>query len=147
MSNERKQILNMLADGKITADEAERLLAALDESSAKSEETATESPAISTGKKKEPKYLKIQVEGNKPGGHSENVNIKIPLMLIKTGVKLGSLVPDKAKARISGKLENKGIDIDLNDLDSESMMELVKSLQEMSIDVEDGDEKVKIYCE
>ena len=147
MSNERKQILNMLAEGKINADEAERLLAALDESKSEKQNEETVSDEKPVGKKKEPKYLKIQVQGGKHGHDGENVNIKIPLMLIKTGVKLGSLVPDHAKDRISKKLEDKGININVSDLDSESVMELVKSLNDMSIDIQDGDEKVKIYCE
>jgi len=147
MSNERKQILNMLAEGKITADEAERLLSALEESKSEKQEIRIDSGDGQSEDKKEPKYLKIEVQGKKQGNQSENVNIKIPLMLIKTGIKLGSLVPDHAKDKISKKFEDKGIGINLNDLNPDSIKEMVKSLQEMRIDVDDGVEKVKIYCE
>jgi SHOCT-like protein len=147
MSSERKQILNMLAEGKITADEAERLLSALEESAKESTDTVTESGKNQSGEKKEPKYLKIQVHSKKDGSAGENVNIKIPLMLIKTGIKLGSLVPDHAKEKISSKFGEKGINVNIGDLDMKSIAELVNSLEDMNIDVDDGVEKVRIYCE
>jgi hypothetical protein len=142
MSEERRQILNMLADKKITVDEAERLLEAIGEK-AVSEET----PHPTTAKKK-PKYFCIKVNPKrKVEGKHDQVNIKIPLMLVKTGVKLGSIMPDHAKKKIQDKLDAKGIGIDVNNLDEESLDELINSLTDLSIDVDDEDEEVKIFCE
>ena len=54
MKDERRQILDMLAAGKITVDEAERLLSAI---------SSDESAQIKEqGFKKEAKYLRVLVE-------------------------------------------------------------------------------------
>lgn len=143
MSDQRKQILQMLAEGKITADEAERLLSALESNSGG--ESAGTDLAASKGSK--PKFLHIKVEAE-PGSHHghENVDIKIPLMLIKAGMKLGSLVPENAKSKINAHLGEKGFNIDLNQLDSEQIDVILQALTESSIDVDSDKEKVRIYC-
>jgi polyhydroxyalkanoate synthesis regulator phasin len=138
MSEERKKILEMLAAGKISADEAEKLLDALGEKS-------TDRNIESDTEKKKPKYMKIMVNScGKKNGKSENVNIKIPLQVIRAGVKLGSILPEDAKEKLNSKLRDKGIDMNLKDTNIE---ELIESLCELKIDVEDDDEIVKIYCE
>ena len=53
MNEQRRQILEMLAEGKINADEAERLIAAL--------ERDREAPAP-TQRKGTPKYLRVVVD-------------------------------------------------------------------------------------
>lgn len=142
MSDERRQILQMLADGKINADEAERLLTAL-EAKKGSEETCA--AAVPGGGK--PKFLHIKVESD-PGSHGghENVDIKIPLMLVKAGMKLGSLVPENARNKLNAHLGEKGFDIDLNQLDAEKIDIILQALTESSIDVDSENEKVRIYC-
>ena len=56
MNEHRRQILDMLSAGKITADEAERLLTAL-EKSEPATASATESPSPSKAK-----YLRVLVD-------------------------------------------------------------------------------------
>ena len=63
------------------------------------------------------------------------------------GIKLGSLMPERARSKLSGKLNEKGLDINLNDLDAKSLDALIESLGDLSIDVEDGQDKVRIFCE
>ncbi len=137
MSDQRRQILQMLADAKINADEAERLLSALEKGASPAAET-TEYCAES-GKK--PKFLHIQVQDDK-----DNVDIKIPIMLVKAGMKLGTLVPEKAKGMIIGRLGEQGLDINLNQLNSENIESIIKALTESSIDIHSDKEKVRIYC-
>lgn len=143
MSDERRQILQMLADGKINADEAERLLAALDIN--KGAESKRE--GATGGGLGKPKFLHIKVEAE-PGTHHrhENVDIKIPLILVKAGIKLGALMPEKARFRLNEHLGEKGLNIDLNQLSSEDMETILQSLTESSIDVTSDKEKVRIYC-
>jgi hypothetical protein len=143
MSDQRKQILQMLADGKINADEAERLLSALEGSKG----NATVESETIEGKGSKPKFLHIKVE-SEPGNDSghENVDIKIPLILIKAGMKLGSLVPDSAKSKINAHLGEQGLNIDLNQLDGEKIDVILQALCESSIDVDSDKEKVRIYC-
>ncbi len=143
MSEQRRQILQMLADGKINADEAERLLSALE--SGDSPRPTGPSPSGCCDPKA--KYLYVNVKAE-PGSHHrhENVDIKIPIVLLKAGMKLGSLMPEGAKGKISEHLSSHGIDIDLGKLDSEKIDVLVAALCENSIDISSENEKVRIYC-
>ena len=144
MSEQRKQILRMLAEGKITAEEADRLLAALESKVEREPEPAAEGFGDGT---KKPNFLHISVCGGKKGhGKHENVDIKIPIMLLKAGVKLGSLVPEGTRAKFHSHLSDHGLDLDLNNLDSAKLDELLKALQESSIDIVADDEVVSIRC-
>lgn len=154
MSAERKKILEMLAAGRITADEADRLLAALEGATAPKAEaagTADGAPSVTPkGSGKKPKYLCVKVHA-KPGsahhGRHDNVDIRVPLMLLKAGVKLGSLVPDHTKSKFASHLQDHGIGFDVNNLDAEKLEALIEALTETSIDVDDGEESVRICCE
>ena len=142
MTDSRHRILTMLAEGKIKVEEAERLLTAVEQGA---EETTTETKPET--KKKQPKYLYVEVnadEGGKSG--KDRVNIKIPLRLIKTGMALGSLLPEQAKDKVNTALGEKGIDLDLNNLNRESLDELIEELRDIEITAEDKVDKVRIYC-
>ncbi|MEE9441640.1 MAG: hypothetical protein V3V99_03130 [candidate division Zixibacteria bacterium] len=145
MSEERLKILNMVAEGKITAEEAEKLLDALDQ------EQNDAAVASTKTKTRKPKSLRIMVEpknGQGAGGrHGDWVNIKVPIMLIKAGMKLGSILPNGHKEKISNHFKDKGINIDLNNLDSNAIDNLLMGLKETSIVVDDEKETVKIFCE
>jgi len=140
MSEERKQILKMLSEGKIDVSETERLLDAINETQDKTEsvETSVEKTKL--------KYLRVQVEPKK-NGKSERVNIRIPLQLIRAGVRIASFLPNGAKSKIDGSLKDKGIDFNLSDINRENVDEILNALREMSIDVDGDDEKVRIFCE
>jgi hypothetical protein len=141
MNSDKKQILQMLADGKLNPDEAERLLAALDG------HTPAEASDAEENDKCKPKFLIVKVN-SEPGSNRrhENVNIKIPLVLLKAGVKLGSLLPESAKSQVTTQLADHGIALDVNKLDAEKLQGLIDALCESSIDVDTDTEKVKIYC-
>ncbi|MCP4570255.1 MAG: DUF2089 domain-containing protein [FCB group bacterium] len=147
MSDEKRQILDMLAEKKITVDEAEKLLEALGSGPRQKSdaETGANNSDSAVMMKVSPKFLKILVAPKNDKGDS--VKIKIPLFLIKAGVKLGSIIPGEAREKINKAMGEKGFDFDLNKLDSKSLDEMLKALQEFSIDVDDEDETVKIYCE
>jgi hypothetical protein len=142
MSEERRKILDMLAEGKITVDEADKLLAAV------SDETGyKESKTDSTqADKLRFKYLRIVVE---PGSHSEKqerVNIRVPAKLIRAGLKWAAFMPKHARTKVHEALHEKGIDMDLNKMSIGDIEELVTHLNDLTIDVE-GEETVRIYCE
>lgn len=140
MSEERRRILEMLAAGKITAEEAEKLLDAIGESGA-AEQVKGDAP------KGKPKFLRIMVEPKSDRSNKEKVNMRIPLQVVRAGVKLSSILPDGAKEKLSTKLQDKGISINVNDINSECLESIVNSLSEMSIDVDDEKERVRIFCE
>jgi hypothetical protein len=143
MSDERKRILEMLTGGKINVDEAERLLAALESNAA----SQPNDSVASGNEKKKPQFLHIKVEaGPNSSKRHENIDIKIPIMLLKAGVKLGSVVPEKTRGRFASYLSSKGLDTDLKQLGSEDIDTLIQALTESSIDIDDGGEKVRIFC-
>lgn len=86
--NERMQILNMLSEGKITAEEANNLLRSLD---------STTAPETST----KPKWLRIRIAED----GQEKVKVNLPLSLARMGL---ALLPDQAMVQIN----RKGIDLD-----------------------------------
>jgi len=63
MNEHRRQILQMLSESKISADEAERLIAALEEPVAGS----SSQNASDSGTKARPKYLRVQVDSEDDG--------------------------------------------------------------------------------
>jgi len=135
MSDERRKILEMLSQGKITVEEAEKLLSAVGE---------TGESVLPAQSKKVPKYLKVDVNSN----NGDKVNVRVPLQLIKAGMKLKSLIPENAQIQITEKLGEKGIHIDLEKMKPEDLDELLVALQELNVDVDsqNGD-KVRVYCE
>lgn len=143
MNERRKEVLEMLAAGKITADEAERLIAAL-------ERETTNAGASGTGadKTRQPKYLRVVVDaGRDPNGNTPRVNVRVPMQLLRAGVKLASLIPPQAQIYVNDALKEKGMTIDLSQLRPENLEELIDGLGDVRIDVDDKDAKVAVFCE
>jgi len=138
MKDERRQILDMLASGKISVDEAERLLSAI--SSDESEQTKDQ------GFKNEAKYLRILVEPGPGNEAGDKVNIRIPMKLIRAGLKWATFIPKNVQGKVDDALHEQGINMDLSTIKPEDLEELVTNLNDLTVDVE-GKEKVRIFCE
>jgi len=132
----------MLAQGKITVEEAERLLSLVDQPAA-ADAGGTET---SDGRKPAPKYLRVVIKDG-DGPESEHVNIRVPMGLIRAGVRLASLLPSDATSKVNEKLKEKGIAIDLGKIKAEDLENLVDSLGDLEVDIQDGKETVRIYVE
>lgn len=135
MSREQAKILQMVAEGTVTPEEAEKLLNRLGSTGATAALTA---PGLDDSEKKTGpiKYLRVVVDGD------DKVNIRVPVGLIRTGIKLSTLMPLSASEHLS----EHGIDLaQFNNLDGDELMD---ALRELSVDVdsEDGD-TVRIFCE
>ncbi len=129
LSMQKHQILSMLREGKITVDEAERLLAAVEPFRPSMKEERKQSL---------PKYLRVVVEEKK----GDRINVRVPLGLIRAGVKLGALLPEQARKELSAK------GIDLEKLKSDDVEELIAALAQLTVDVEEKDgDKVQVFCE
>jgi len=139
MSEERKKILEMLAAGKITVEESEKLLAAI---SGPEKEPAAAEPGV-----RPPfKYLRVLVEPGPGSETQERVNIRVPYKLIRAGLKWASFIPKDAQGKVTEALHEKGIDFDFNRIKPEDIEELVSQLNDLTVEVE-GKEKVRIFCE
>lgn len=134
MNNPRMKILEMLAEGKITADEASALLEKIN-TSEKVEEVPEET---SEPGRKPPKYLRVVVDSS----DGDKVNVKVPMSLIRTGIKLSALMPEDAADAV----KDQGIDLSaLRDLPTD---ELVEALRELTVDVDSANgDKVRVFTE
>ena len=132
MSEEKRKVLEMLSSGKISVQEAEQLLRAI--------EAPTQ---IDT--KAEPRYFRILV--NKPareGKKAENVNIRVPISVVRGGLRLSALFPGmmgKKPIQLGG-----GAELDLSKIHYADLEAMIKDIGELSVDV-DGDAQVRIRCE
>lgn len=139
MSEERNRVLDLLAAGKISSEEAARLLDALEPRKTQTDAGVSAS-AVSQAL---PKFIYVKVNTKEKG---DNVNIKIPIALIRAGIKLTSLIPSSASDQINRAMADHGISLDLSNLKPEDLNELVDSLRETEINVDaaNGD-TVRIY--
>ena len=147
INEDRKKILQMVSDGKISVEEASMLIEALGGGSGQTSplNIQTESSEV---KKSAPRFFKVSV--NPPDGEDgEKVNVRIPLALIKAGVNFASLtsmIPKDARGDIEGALGEQGID--LSQIKPENVDELINALGDFNVDVvADDGKKVRVYCE
>lgn len=143
MNEQRRQILQMLAEGKITADEAERLVDALER------EQPESPPGAAARPKPRPKYLRVVVnsEDDSDGDGPSRVNIRVPLQLLRAGVRLTSLIPPQALTKVNAELNKSGVPIDLTQLKPQHIEELIEQLDDLTVDVDQPDTKVQVFCE
>jgi hypothetical protein len=147
MDENKKKILDMLAENKISTDEAYRLLSALETGGSTSEGTAKSGTAA----KMKSKYLRICIlsDSEHEDSHKgDRVNVRVPMTLIRAGMKFTSLLPPEARDKVTGALREKGIDFDMRNLKPEDMDELIEALSELEVDMVNSDgDTVKVYVE
>jgi hypothetical protein len=139
MNEQRKDILDMLAEGKITSEEAEQLIAALE----RDQPVTTSSGVRPKGKAK---YLRLEVDTTE-NGEPGRVNARVPLQLLRAGVRLAALIPPQALAQANEKLSRSGVPFDLTQLRPEQLEDLVDQLDEVTLEVDQPDAKVRVFCE
>jgi hypothetical protein len=123
-ADERLKILNMVAEGKITAEEGAQLLSAL----RSTDRRAGGSGGMESGS---PRVLRVRVTDSRTGRTKANINI--PVSLLHVAVRIGAkFAPD------------------LEGVDFHELMEIInQGGRGKIIDVsdEDGTERVEIYAE
>ncbi len=139
MSEEKRKILEMLAQGKITVEESEKLLAAVGE-------PETEASPLDASGRRVWKYLRVQVEPGPNSEQGDRVNIRVPFKLIRAGLKFAALIPSGAQGKVNQALKEKGIDADLSRITPKDLEEILSNLDDMTVEV-DGKDKVRIFCE
>jgi hypothetical protein len=145
----------MLGAGKITADEAERLLAALDPEpvAARIGNSGPANGAKSAATKSVPKYLRVLVEADESMTGNKGlttVNVRVPMQLLRAGVRLAALIPQQAHNQLDQALSSHGVPLTLSQIKPENLEELIDHLEDLTVDV-DGKEgnatKVRVFCE
>ena len=134
MSEETRKVLEMLSAGKISVQEAEQLLQAVG------------APGPSDEKKSERRYFRILVtKPAREGKKAENVNIRVPMTVVRGGLRLGALFPGMlGKKKIQ--LDN-GTELDLSKIHYTDLEAMIKDIGELTVDVDGDDAQVRIRCE
>ena len=144
MTDDRTRVLTLLAEGKIDVAEAERLLGALgaDRAEAVEPELVPDDDVEVFRRRPVPKYLRVEcLDGAK------TVNVRVPLQLLRSGMKLTSLLPEDAQGKVADALSEKGFPENLEKMSDENVDDFLRMLGELTVDVRDGDETVRVYCE
>ena len=156
MNENRRQILDMLAEGKITADEADRLLAAIEPDSPRGASDAAPSNGAASSTvspKARSKYLRVLVEADQEMTGMKGpttVNVRVPMQLLRAGVRLASLIPAQAHEQLDEALSRHGVPLTLSQIKPENLEELIDHLEDLTVDVnanEGNGAKVRVFCE
>ena len=156
MNENRRQILEMLSTGKITADEAERLIAALESGPATTVgehmgSVPGPNGAAAGAVKSRAKYLRVLVDEQMTGMKGPtSVNIRVPMQLLRAGVRLASLIPVQAHRQLDEALNRHGVPLTLSQIKPENLEELIDHLEDLTVDVDSrdaGTTKVRVFCE
>ncbi len=143
----RRRVLDLLSEGKISVDEAERLIAVAGKTSSQHSESNAER---GHGTPPPRKYLRVVVEpGSQVGAEEsgERVNLRVPMALIRAGMRLSAIIPGGVADKVNEALRENGIDMDVRGLKGDELDELISSLSELEIDVENGEHNVKVFVE
>jgi hypothetical protein len=144
MSAETKKVLEMLAEGKISAEDAERLLdklaAAPDTGNSAESKGSLPPPSSAASSNPAKKFLRVQME--RPNG--DDINIRVPLNFMRSGVKLVGILPPK----VLDKLQQEGIDPKLVSDFAQSARESLDGLDDLHIDMETrSGKRIRVYAE
>ena len=166
MSQESRRVLDLLAQSKITVEEADQLLAAI--GGAAPGGGAAAAGGAGTPDSPSPKYLRIAVtkirgeSGDEDWGarswmgrrgfgeRAREVTIRVPVSLVKNGLRLGGIIPGIVGSRLRARLRERGVDVDLSKLDPAMIDELMREFGEINIDIDGGHARraqVRITCE
>lgn len=137
--SERQQILEMLASGKISVEDAEKLLGAVGD-------VAGPSDSIEPTKvpmKGKVRFLRVICSED----GTEKVDVRVPVGLIRAGMKFKTLIPQDVQSKIDDSLREKGMQFSLSDIKPDEIDEFIDALGEFSVNVNDGGDGVRVFCE
>ena len=150
-TDDTRRILDMLSQGKITVDDADRLLKALS-----ADQPADAAATDTAPDAKRARWFRINI--HKPAQdethRSKDMNIRVPIAVVKGGMRLGAIIGTFAGEKAARRMKARGLDIDLAAINSDlSQMngpefdEFLRSLNDTNIEIDDGKAQVRITCE
>ncbi len=144
MSAETKKVLELLAAGKISPEDAERLLDKLTSAASSPEQSSSQTPGAAANTaggacgSRRPRFIRVQVE--RPG--REGVNVRVPLSCARGGRHWMAFLP----TRVAEKLQEHGIDF--GSLDAMNDEDFQKAMERINVDIEGrSGRKVRIFAE
>src|SRR6187200_1380017 len=114
-TDDTRRILDMLSEGKISVDEADRLLKAMSADPAAGTTATAPSPDTTRAR-----WIRINIhKPAKDDGHRpKDVNIRVPIAVVKGGMRLGALIGTFAGEKAARRMKAQGLDIDLAKINS-----------------------------
>jgi len=142
MSDDTRRVLDLLAQGKVTVDEADQLLRAVGAPAADAKAAADEP------ERPKRQWLRIAVHKQAKEGHKDkDVNIRVPISIVRSGMRLGALIPGLAGDQVAAKMRERGLDVDFTKLDAAGIEAILKELGDSNIEIDSGRASVRITCE
>jgi len=146
-NEDTRRILEMVSQGKLTVDDAERLLKAMAEAGGATPTDGGTAPAPK-------RWLRINI--HKPADehrpHAKDVNIRVPMGVVRGGMRLGAIIATFAGEKAVRRMKVNGIDLDLaaingdlSKLHGPEFDAFVNALHD--IDIDDGKSRVRITSE
>jgi hypothetical protein len=81
-------------------------------------------------------------------GNFDRVNVRVPMSLIRAGIKLTYLIPPEARDKVNVALREKGINFDVRNIKSDDIENLIEALSDLQVDVMSGKgENVRVFVE
>jgi hypothetical protein len=81
------------------------------------------------------------------GTGPSRLNVRIPLQLLRAGVRLTTLLPPAAITRVNAELGKAGVPIDLAELKPQHLDDLIEHLDDVIVDLDDPGTTMRVYCE
>ncbi|MGA9586431.1 MAG: hypothetical protein WBQ95_13950, partial [Terracidiphilus sp.] len=135
---------------------AERLLAALDpdttQAPGRTANNTGNGPQSGTNRIRA-KYLRVLVEADEDMTGLKGpttVNVRVPLQLLRAGVRLAALIPQQAHNQLDQAFSSHGVPLTLSQIKPENLEELIDHLEDLTVDVDgkDGNKtRVRVFSE
>ena len=140
-----RRILELLAQGKITVDEADQLLRAIDPEARQRSDGAPRTPDAEPAAAR---WLRVTVDKAACEGRpAKQVSVRVPMAFVRGGVRLGAIFPRLAGEPVRRHFREQGLDIDFSKIDLSQIDAVLGSIGETTIDVDGGKAQVRITCE
>jgi hypothetical protein len=146
-----RRVLDMLSQGKISIDDADRLIKAM-----RTERPVDTGAGAASEGRAPVRWFRINIhkpakdEAHKP----KDVNIRVPIAVVKGGMRLGAIIATFAGEKAAQRMKERGLDLDLSTINGDlSRMNgaefdtFMKSLDDMNIEIDDGRSQVRITAE
>ncbi|MCU0725633.1 MAG: hypothetical protein MUE73_07580 [Planctomycetes bacterium] len=88
-----------------------------------------------------PRFLRVTVTGK------SSVNVRVPLALLRSGIRLAQVLPGEARDAVGRALGEKGFSLDVLGGKPADVESLIAALADLTLDVEDGEDHVRVFCE
>jgi len=129
MKEDRRKILEMLAAGKISVEEADQLMAA----------AGTRAGA--------PKFLCLKVAPRAGSVSDRKIDIRVPLGVIRSSLQIAKSLPVGKRGPMMIALGTHMLSLDVGNMNLEDPDEFIANFAHLSTDIDKHKETLRLFCE